>query len=80
MKPETLQILNLVISGIALPLLGWMLRELYALSKGMSASAERNRGQDLEIVELRARVLGCETRLMSLQVEVARQQGTRGPV
>jgi hypothetical protein len=77
MTPETLLVLNLVISGIALPLLGWMLRELYSLSKHMSAANVTRISHDHEIVDLRTRLDELDTGLRRLEIEIVKLKEQR---
>jgi hypothetical protein len=75
---EPMQIIQLIFSGVALPLLGWLLREVYGLSKAMSAMGAQDQAHDREIVDLRARVVACEARVAELQVAVARCEALAG--
>jgi hypothetical protein len=72
-----MQIIQLIISGLALPLLLGLVREVYSLSKAMSAVGAQNEAHDREIVDLRARVVACEARVAELQMIMARQGGGR---
>lgn len=74
MSSETLQIIQLVISGIALPLIGWILREVYAQSNRHAEHSTWREAHDREIVELRTRLIAAETALTRLQIEFARTQ------
>ncbi|MDR1470253.1 MAG: hypothetical protein LBT00_13295 [Spirochaetaceae bacterium] len=65
-----------VISSFATPLCGWTLYTVHRLTNEMSGitarSDEAQKRIDYELVDLRARVIGCETKLTELSIEVAR--------
>jgi hypothetical protein len=63
MTSETLQIIQLILSGIIIPLMGWQLREVITLVRIVSAHSEGMQTLKGQNSELFRRVLELERRV-----------------
>jgi hypothetical protein len=70
MTDGTLQLINLIVTGVILPLAGFTLHEVVVIGKSMSATKERLKHGDEIFIQLKLRQDEIEVKLHALEIEI----------
>jgi len=67
----TMELLLLAVNGIILPLSGWTLYNVHALSRQMAAEAVWGQNHAREILEIRTRLVAAEAEIINLRIKTS---------